>query len=72
MSTYYKTITCGVPQDSILGPLLILNYGNNLHRVSASIILIMLADDTNLFYSSKKIRTLFKRMSLNLLRFLNG
>ena len=50
-----ETITYGVPHGSILGPLLFLIFVNSLHKVT-----IMFADDTNLFYSPKNIKTLFQ------------
>ena len=44
-----KCIKCGVPQGSILGPLLFLVYINDLQRVCKSSTPILFADDTNLF-----------------------
>ena len=48
-----KTITCGVPQGSTLGPLLFLLYINDLPRSSKKLTFRIFADDTNMFYSSK-------------------
>ena len=44
-----KTIKCGVPQGSILGPLLFVLYINDLPQVSEYFMPILFADDTNLF-----------------------
>ena len=57
-----EDITYGVPQGSILGPLLFLIFVNDFKK-STSLDAIMFADDTNLFYSHKNIVTLFETVN---------
>ena len=61
-------ISCGVPQGSILGPLLFLLYVNDLAQLSNMIRPIMFADDTNLFYSHKDINLLFRIINEELVK----
>jgi len=50
-----KPICCGVPQGSILGPLLFLLYINDMASVSRFMHFLLFADDTNMFYSNSDI-----------------
>ena len=59
-STNLEIIRCGIPQGSILGPLLFLIFVNDLQKSTKFLDPIMFADDTNLFYSNKDANTLFK------------
>ena len=57
-----KQIMCGVPQGSILGPLLFLLYVNDIHQACESSILSF-ADDTTLYISDHNLISLFGKVN---------
>ena len=68
-------IKCGVPQGSVLGPLLFLLYINDLNQAIKFCKVHHFADDTNLLYLGKSIKKLNKLVNYdlkNLLYWLNA
>ena len=51
----HKDIVCGVPQGSILGPLLFILYVNDITNTSDVLDFILFADDTTILYSGNDI-----------------
>ena len=67
-----RAITCGIPQGSILGPLLFVIYMNDIVHVSSVMKIILLADDTNLLLNSTNLNDLIATANTEIQKYLTG
>ena len=66
VSSDIASFTCGVPQGSVLGPLLFLIYINDLPNISSKLSFFLFADDTNIYYESNNLIELEKTINKEL------
>ena len=62
----FKNITCGVPQGSVLGFLLLLIYINDIYKLDSIATFHLFADDTALFCANKNNNQLKKNINTSL------
>ena len=72
VSSSKMKIICGVPQGSILGPLLFLIYINDLGKISTKFFTLMFADDTSIFISGCDLYMMEKHLMMKWKKWIHG
>ena len=58
----FRNVNCGVPQGSIIGPLFVIIFTNDIFYASELLFNVLYADDTSIFLSHKDLQTLVQSM----------
>lgn len=64
----HNPISCGVPQGSVLGPLLFIIYVNDICNTSDIISFCLFADDTSLLYNHHNVDIAIKNLNIELIK----
>ena len=65
-SSSFLRIECGVPQGSILGPILFILYINDLQIVSTKLKFLLYADVTNILYENTDANSIIKTINMKM------
>ena len=61
-----QSIHCGVPQGSILGPLLFLCYINDISLITKKTFIVLFADDSNVFVQGADLNNMVETLNMEL------
>ena len=65
-STSFLRIECGVPQGSILGPIVFILHINDLPRVSTKLKFLLYADEINILYENTDTKAIVKNINMEM------